>query len=101
MTDGANKKGGQAPPTAAATSKKSGSGKAGEQRYFRIPFVRPNEQNRDTNSEQKKKGWWYAHFDGKIYYWLFLFKTKVYLDQWIARQMEIVPDKKAVLLVAG
>jgi hypothetical protein len=30
-----------------------------------------------------------------------LFKTKVYLDQWIARQMEIHPDKKAVLLVAG
>jgi myosin-6 len=32
-----------------------------------------------------KKGWWYAHFDGK----------------WIARQMEIYEDKPAVLLLAG
>ncbi|KAK2189542.1 hypothetical protein NP493_103g06048 [Ridgeia piscesae] len=54
-----------------------------DQRYFRIPFVRPSDQNR--NPEMKKKGWWYAHFDGK----------------WIARQMELHPDKKAVLLVAG
>ena len=36
-----------------------------EQRYFRIPFIRPNEQHRDAVGEQKKKGWWYAHFDGK------------------------------------
>ena len=56
---------------------------AADQRCFRIPFVRPSDQNRDP--EFKKKGWWYAHFDGK----------------WIARQMELHPDKKAVLLVAG
>lgn len=47
------------------------------QRYFRIPFVRPDDRNR--------RGWWYAHFDGK----------------WIARQMEVHPDKQPVLLVAG
>ena len=64
-TDGVGKKGAQAAATA-ANSKKGSSGKASEQRYFRVPFVRPNEQNRDTNGEQKKKGWWYAHFDGKI-----------------------------------
>ncbi|CAF4851043.1 unnamed protein product [Rotaria sp. Silwood1] len=68
-----------------ANSKKSSSGKVGEQRYFRVPFNRPNDQNRDTHVEQKKKGWWYAHFDGK----------------WIARQMEIHPNQKPVLLVAG
>lgn len=44
----------------ATTSKTSG-----EQRYFRIPFIRPTDQNRDSNNEHKKKGWWYAHFDGK------------------------------------
>ncbi|UJR27958.1 hypothetical protein I4U23_009216 [Adineta vaga] len=79
---------GGTPAAAAATGanqKKVGSGKAPEQRYFRIPFIRPNDQNRDSNNEQKKKGWWYAHFD----------------DRWIARQMEIHPNKEAVLLVAG
>ena len=30
-------------------------------------------------------GWWYAHFDG----------------QWIARQLELHPDKVPVLLLAG
>ncbi|CAF4043471.1 unnamed protein product [Rotaria magnacalcarata] len=68
-----------------ASSKKSSSGKGTEQRFFRIPFIRPNDQNRDTNGDQKKKGWWYAHFD----------------DKWIARQMEIHPNKESVLLVAG
>lgn len=40
---------------------------------------------RDGN--EKKKGWWYSHFDGK----------------WIARQMEIYDDKSRppVLLIAG
>jgi hypothetical protein len=28
-------------------------------------------------------------------------KKKTYLDKWIARQMEVHPDKKSVLLVAG
>ncbi|XP_015792688.1 unconventional myosin-VI-like [Tetranychus urticae] len=49
-----------------------------EQRYFRIPFVRPS-------SATGQRGWWWAHFDG----------------QWIARQMEIHPEKKPILLVAG
>lgn len=44
-------------------------------RYFRIPFVRHSAQ----------KGWWYAHFNG----------------QWIARQMELHPDKPSIQLVAG
>ncbi|CAF4344892.1 unnamed protein product, partial [Adineta steineri] len=79
------KRGAQATTTPTASSKKASSSKTPEQRYFRIPFVRPNDQNRDTNSDQKKKGWWYAHFD----------------DKWIARQMEIHPNKEAVLLVAG
>jgi len=67
LTDGANKTGGQV-PTTISNSKKIGSGKANEQRYFRIPFLRPNDRNRDTTGEQKKKGWWYAHFDGKIFF---------------------------------
>ncbi|KAM9797943.1 unconventional myosin-VI-like isoform 2-T2 [Neosynchiropus ocellatus] len=54
-----------------------------QQRYFRIPFIRPGDQYKDQ--QNKKKGWWYAHFDGP----------------WIARQMELHPDKHPVLLVAG
>ena len=50
-------------------------------RYFRIPFVRPG----DKGKANIKKGWWFAHFDG----------------QWIARQMELHPEKAPVLLVAG
>ncbi|KAG7460636.1 hypothetical protein MATL_G00200880 [Megalops atlanticus] len=53
------------------------------QRYFRIPFIRPGDQYKDP--QNKKKGWWYAHFDGP----------------WIARQMELHPDKQPILLVAG
>ncbi|CAD5118005.1 DgyrCDS6746 [Dimorphilus gyrociliatus] len=54
------------------------------QRFFRIPFLRPSDNNRGDGAP-KQKGWWYAHFDGK----------------WIARQMELHPEKSAVLLVAG
>ncbi|XP_006897024.1 PREDICTED: unconventional myosin-VI isoform X1 [Elephantulus edwardii] len=54
-----------------------------QQRFFRIPFIRPVDQYKDPQS--KKKGWWYAHFDGP----------------WIARQMELHPDKPPILLVAG
>ncbi|XP_029985272.1 unconventional myosin-VI-like [Sphaeramia orbicularis] len=54
-----------------------------QQRYFRIPFIRPGDQYKEPQS--KKKGWWYAHFDGP----------------WIARQMELHPDKHPILLVAG
>uniref|UniRef100_A0A671SVD7 Unconventional myosin-VI n=1 Tax=Sinocyclocheilus anshuiensis TaxID=1608454 RepID=A0A671SVD7_9TELE len=53
-----------------------------QQRFFRIPFIRPGDQYKDP---QNKKGWWYAHFDGP----------------WIARQMELHPDKHPILLVAG
>lgn len=69
-----------------SSSKRSAgsSGGKAEQRYFRIPFARPADQNRD-GPDKHKKGWWYAHFDGK----------------WIARQMEIYEDKPAVLLLAG
>ncbi len=71
-TNGASgiKRGGQSTTTTVATNAKKGSVKGTEQRYFRIPFIRPNEQNRETNGEQKKKGWWYAHFDGKIDYFV-------------------------------
>ena len=51
------------------------------QRYFRVPFIRPSEHDRLN----RRKGWWYAHFDG----------------QWIARQLELHPDKEPLLLVAG
>ncbi|XP_062266934.1 myosin VIa isoform X2 [Platichthys flesus] len=54
-----------------------------QQRYFRIPFIRPSDQYKDP--QNNKKGWWYAHFDGP----------------WIARQMELHPDKHPILLVAG
>ncbi|XP_046963537.1 myosin heavy chain 95F isoform X1 [Vanessa cardui] len=48
-------------------------------RYFRIPFVRPGADC------EERRGWWYAHFDG----------------QYVARQMELHPDKTPVLLRAG
>nr|XP_023013286.1 myosin heavy chain 95F isoform X2 [Leptinotarsa decemlineata] len=48
------------------------------QRYFRIPFQRPG-------GDPNRRGWWYAHFDG----------------QYVARQMELHPDKPPILLVAG
>ncbi|XP_033979706.1 unconventional myosin-VI-like isoform X5 [Trematomus bernacchii] len=54
-----------------------------QQRYFRIPFIRPGDAYSDP--QNTKKGWWYAHFDGP----------------WIARQMELHPDKHPVVLVAG
>lgn len=54
------------------------SNRANEQRYFRIPFVK-------TSSSSGQRGWWFAHFDG----------------QWIARQLELHPDKEPILLIAG
>ncbi|ELT99775.1 hypothetical protein CAPTEDRAFT_154601 [Capitella teleta] len=68
---------------APATKKPDKASQQAQQRYFRIPFVRPADQHRDE--QFKKKGWWYAHFDGK----------------WIARQMELHPDKQPVVLVSG
>lgn len=66
------------------------------QRFFRIPFVRPpTVMNGTTNGDVPnnnnsgggtgKRGWWYAHFDG----------------QYVARQMELHPDKPPILLIAG
>ncbi|KAF5307261.1 hypothetical protein FQR65_LT06977 [Abscondita terminalis] len=51
------------------------------QRYFRIPFVRPGA----TVVGDHKRGWWFAHFDG----------------QYVARQMELHPEKAPILLIAG
>lgn len=55
------------------------------QRYFRIPFVRSSAAGQDNTHGGSKRGWWYAHFDG----------------QYVARQMELHPDKPPILLVAG
>jgi myosin-6 len=69
---------GSAPPPPPAKKKKNAER---PQRFFRIPFIRPG----DKGKAGSKKGWWFAHFDG----------------QWIARQMELHPEKPAVLLTAG
>ncbi|XP_040569535.1 unconventional myosin-VI isoform X2 [Lepeophtheirus salmonis] len=61
---------------ASTASSNSANVSNNKQRFFRIPFVRPDTGN---------KGWWYAHFDG----------------DWIGRQMEIHPEKGPVLLVSG
>ncbi|KAH9643240.1 hypothetical protein HF086_012902 [Spodoptera exigua] len=50
-------------------------------RYFRIPFVRAGGA---AGADAERRGWWYAHFDG----------------QYVARQMELHPDKTPVLLQA-
>lgn len=55
------------------------------QRYFRIPFVRSTTPTRPGSGGDQHRGWWYAHFDG----------------QYVARQMELHPDKPAILLNAG
>lgn len=54
-------------------------------RYFRIPFVRAGAGDGPGAAEAERRGWWYAHFDG----------------QYVARQMELHPDKAPVLLQAG
>ncbi|KJE93657.1 myosin-VI [Capsaspora owczarzaki ATCC 30864] len=72
-----------APPPPPRTASKAENR---EQRYFKIPFIRPSDQNAANKAKMyKKKGWWYAHFDG----------------QWIARQLEWHPEKDPVLLLAG
>lgn len=70
VTEQAGKAGAQAAAKKSVTST--------DQRYFRVPFVRPN-------SVDNVRGWWYAHFDG----------------DWIARQMEIHPGREPILLLAG
>ena len=75
--------------TAGGGAKAAKSGDEVQQRFFRIPFVKPSDEHRDDDDDEehvaKKKGWWYAHFDGR----------------WIARQMELYVNKPPVLLVAG
>lgn len=73
---------GTAPPPA-PPARRTSKGAAREQRFFKIPFIRPAEPGKKAAS--RRKGWWYAHFDG----------------QWIARQLELLPDRPPVLLVAG
>ena len=51
-----------------------------EHRYFRLPFTRT-----DCSEHQRRRGFWYAHFNG----------------QWIARQMELYPGRTPILLEAG
>ncbi|OZC12787.1 hypothetical protein X798_00421 [Onchocerca flexuosa] len=58
------------------------------QRYFKVPFAKParGQMNmHDILEVAVSHGMWYAHFDG----------------QWIARQMELHPNKKPILLIAG
>lgn len=57
------------------------SSSSNEDRFFRIPFVRPSV----ILSHGQQKGLWFAHFQG----------------QWISRQMELHPEKTPILLVAG
>ncbi|XP_059797746.1 unconventional myosin-VI isoform X2 [Balaenoptera ricei] len=70
-------------PAAQLPARQQGVEMNRQQRFFRIPFIRPADQYKDP--QNKKKGWWYAHFDGP----------------WIARQLELHPDKPPILLVAG
>ena len=49
-------------------------------RYFRIPFTRPG-----AKGKAKKKGLWWAHFD----------------EQRVKRQLEVHPNAKPVMLLAG
>lgn len=51
-----------------------------EQRYFRIPFLKQS-----SAGSGGQRGWWFAHFDG----------------QWIARQLELHPNREPILLMAG
>jgi len=73
-------------PPRESSIKSSSSSKAEDkqkqlQRYFRVPFASPSSKDQLN----RKKGWWYAHFNG----------------QWVARQLELHPEKIPVLLVAG
>lgn len=68
-------------PKASGTNKGPEVKRPPAQRFFRVPFVSPSQQNKLN----RKKGWWFAHFSG----------------QWIVRQLELHPDKKTLMLVAG
>lgn len=56
-----------------------------EQRYFRIPFLRAQAAGALSGAGPSQRGWWFAHFDG----------------QWIARQLELHPNREPILLLAG
>lgn len=60
------------------------------QRYFKVPFASRKDRSKHLfhgllGDQSTAMGMWYAHFDG----------------QWIARQMEIHPNKNPILLIAG
>uniref|UniRef100_A0A1I8EM72 Myosin motor domain-containing protein n=1 Tax=Wuchereria bancrofti TaxID=6293 RepID=A0A1I8EM72_WUCBA len=59
------------------------------QRYFKVPFAKPAREHMNMRDILEvtavSHGMWYAHFDG----------------QWVVRQMELHPNKKPVLLLAG
>ncbi|VDK79508.1 unnamed protein product [Litomosoides sigmodontis] len=58
------------------------------QRYFKVPFAKPARGHvnvHDISEVATSHGMWYAHFDG----------------QWIARQIELHPNRKPILLLAG
>lgn len=72
-------------PTMSTASRKTAA-PAGTQRFFRIPFIRQQQDDSpDGATVPQNKGWWFAHFDG----------------DWICRQMELHPGRAPVLLVAG
>lgn len=50
-----------------------------KQRFFRVPLTK------GLIPGEVRQGWWYAHYEG----------------EWIARQMEIWPDREPLLLIAG
>ncbi|ESN91883.1 hypothetical protein HELRODRAFT_104176 [Helobdella robusta] len=72
-----------APPSSlAAVASKLPPAADNQQRFFKIAFTKPSDENRDGI---EARGWWWAHFDGK----------------WIARQMEMHIGMKPLLLIAG
>ena len=71
----------QQPKLASAKGGRHASTSEPVQRYFRVPFASATGKAKLN----RKKGWWYAHFNG----------------QWVARQLELHSDKVALLLVAG
>ena len=69
------------PPRQPLSAAKGSAKAKPTQRYFKVPFASSSAKDRLN----RRKGWWYAHFNG----------------QWVARQLELHPDKVPILLVAG
>jgi hypothetical protein len=92
-----------AQPTIVASLESSNHGnvKLHEQRYSRVPLV----ESQNSNNESKQKSWWYAHFDGKVEVFCFMlhlqFTFVLSTGNWIARQMNVHPNRVLTLLVAG